>query len=69
MATGTVKWYDEAKSYGHIKPDDGSEDIIFHADIVETSRFYILQAGDRVLYGTREDSTGKRCLWFSLGVI
>jgi len=58
MATGTVQSYSETEGYGFIIPDDGSEDIFFRADIIETCGFYVLQAGDRVIYGIRDSSTG-----------
>ena len=35
MPTGTVKWYNPAKGYGFIQPEDGSGDVFVHVSAVE----------------------------------
>jgi CspA family cold shock protein len=46
---GTVKWFDEQKSYGFITPDIGKKDIFFHRDDIDTLDRMVEQ-GDRVEY-------------------
>ena len=29
MATGIVKWFNNAKGYGFVTPDDGEQDVLY----------------------------------------
>ena len=51
MPTGTVKWFDHAKGYGFIHPDDGSEDLFAHfSSIIATTGYRSLEENDHVQY-------------------
>ena len=50
MATGTVKWFNAAKGYGFIQPEDGSRDVFVHISAVEQSGLGTLNEGQRVSY-------------------
>ncbi len=50
MATGTVKWFDPAKGFGFIQPEDGSKDVFVHITAVERAGMGSLAEGQRVNY-------------------
>lgn len=50
MATGTVKWFDPAKGFGFIQPEDGSKDVFVHISAVEKSELNTLAEGQRVSF-------------------
>ena len=60
MATGTVKWFNDAKGYGFITPDEGSKDLFVHLTGIAGSGFKSLAEGARVEYEAREGRRAPR---------
>lgn len=58
MATGVVKWYNPAKRFGFIKPDDGGSDVFVHASALESAGLMTLDENQKVQYDLAE-SKGK----------
>jgi len=50
MATGTVKWFNPAKGFGFIEPENGDSDVFVHVSAVESSGIGTLTEGQRVSY-------------------
>lgn len=50
MATGTVKWFNDAKGFGFITQDGGGEDIFLHHTAIQTEGFRTLAEGQKVSY-------------------
>ncbi len=50
MAIGTVKWFNSAKGYGFIEPEDGSKDAFVHISAVESAGLNSLSEGQKVSY-------------------
>ena len=48
MRIGTVKWFDEAKGFGFIAPEDGSSDVFVHYSNIDMSGFRVLEEGQAV---------------------
>ncbi len=50
MPNGTVKWFNPAKGFGFIEPDDGSKDAFVHISAVESAGLSSLNEGQKVSY-------------------
>ena len=58
MATGTVKWFNDAKGYGFITPDDGSEDLFAHFSAIQMQGFKTLKEGQKVEFDVQQGPKG-----------
>ena len=58
MATGTVKWFNDAKGFGFITPDGGGEDLFAHFSAINMQGFKTLKEGARVSYDVNEGPKG-----------
>ena len=58
MATGTVKWFNDAKGYGFISPDGGSKDVFVHHTGIAGGGFKTLAEGAKVEFEQVEGQKG-----------
>ena len=55
MSSGTVKWFNTAKGFGFIQPDDGGSDVFVHISAVEQAGLRGLNEGDLVSFEMEQD--------------
>lgn len=58
MTTGTVKWFNEAKGFGFIEPQDGGPDVFAHFKAISGTGFKTLTEGQRVQFTVSQGPKG-----------
>jgi cold shock protein len=58
MATGTVKWFSDAKGFGFITPDEGDKDLFIHHSNITGDGYKSLVEGTKVAFEQRQGSKG-----------
>ncbi|GAA0573294.1 cold-shock protein [Rhizomicrobium electricum] len=62
MTIGTVKFFNAAKGFGFIAPEDGGKDVFVHSTAVEMSGMRVLAEGQRVSFEIQADVKGPKAV-------
>jgi CspA family cold shock protein len=66
MTTGTVKWFNDAKGYGFIAPDDGGKDLFVHHTNIRGDGYKSLAEGAKVEFEARAGTKGPEAIGVQL---
>lgn len=58
METGTVKWFNDAKGFGFITPEQGGDDVFAHFSQIQSEGFKSLQEGQKVMFEVTQGLKG-----------
>lgn len=58
MSTGQVKWFNNAKGFGFILPDEGGDDLFAHYSAISMEGYKTLKAGQAVSFDVIEGPKG-----------
>jgi len=58
MATGTVKWFNNAKGFGFIAPQDGGDDVFVHFSAIKSDGYRTLNEGQSVTFEVEQGPKG-----------
>ena len=62
MTTGTVKFFNSAKGFGFVAPEDGGKDVFVHASAVEAAGMRVLAEGQRISFDIQPDAKGSKAV-------
>ncbi len=60
MATGKVKWFNDAKGFGFIEQDSGEPDVFVHFSAIKAEGYKTLREGQVVEFDIEKDAKGLR---------
>jgi CspA family cold shock protein len=58
--TGKIKWFNDAKGFGFVTPDDGSKDVFVHFSSIQGEGFKSLAEGDRIEFDVQPSDKGPK---------
>ena len=58
--TGKIKWFNDAKGFGFVTPDDGSKDVFVHFSSIQGEGFKSLAEGDKIEFEVQESDKGPK---------